>query len=403
MSMVWTNAGMRCWPNGSMMARGTLAYMCGATSAARSAGWRLPLCATTSSNARCLWCALSSGVGGCPSCRCKTWLLLGLSYCSMLDVPKYGCSLQVLDTIIHADRLLFIQMPSLAEAAVYVHLSSHMEVGPAPFALHQSNVMTKHPGLRCTESQRTEGCTCVDTQELNMTVRWGVLSQRSGWPLSPVTLLDAWWRRSNAGADDLGTAAAATLPIAQLQQGLMTRTDQERAQELLLDDQVASSNLSRGASEVNVPQQSGLILPAAAQPLAEELQQAGEQPSGLILPVAAQPLAADGCAQLDDDRGIVITPRRDLGQESCTAVVSSSRHIACPQSTPLAQDGDGYTPDVTMRAESGAVSAESSAASMQASVLECSMQDDVLTRPFTVRDIVREWYESGREAVNLRL
>ena len=36
--------------------------------------------------------------------------------------------LQVLDTVIHADRLLFRQMPDLAAADVFVHLSSHVQV-----------------------------------------------------------------------------------------------------------------------------------------------------------------------------------------------------------------------------------------------------------------------------------
>ena len=38
--------------------------------------------------------------------------------------------MQVLDTIMHADRALFQQSPCLAEAAVVVHLSSHLTVGP---------------------------------------------------------------------------------------------------------------------------------------------------------------------------------------------------------------------------------------------------------------------------------
>ena len=37
--------------------------------------------------------------------------------------------MQVLDTIMHADRALFQQSPCLAEAAVVVHLSSHLTVG----------------------------------------------------------------------------------------------------------------------------------------------------------------------------------------------------------------------------------------------------------------------------------
>ena len=40
----------------------------------------------------------------------------------------FMCMLQVLDTILHADRLLFQQLRSLADAAVVVHLSSHLTV-----------------------------------------------------------------------------------------------------------------------------------------------------------------------------------------------------------------------------------------------------------------------------------
>ena len=45
-------------------------------------------------------------------CRCLT--------CSFM--------LQVLDTILHADRALFKQLGGLADAAVVVHLSSHLTV-----------------------------------------------------------------------------------------------------------------------------------------------------------------------------------------------------------------------------------------------------------------------------------
>ena len=44
--------------------------------------------------------------------------------------------MKVLDTILHADRALFQQSPCLAEAAVVVHLSSHLTVGPCLTADH---------------------------------------------------------------------------------------------------------------------------------------------------------------------------------------------------------------------------------------------------------------------------
>ena len=202
-----------------------------------------------------------------------------------------------------------------------------------------------------------------------MTVQWGVLSQRSGWPLSPLTVLDAWWRIFSAASDAAGTAAAASLPIAQSQQGLAMSTDQERAQLLLLNDQSMSSS-SREANEDPLFQQSGLILPVAAQPLADEFE------------------------RREQDRGAMASPCQDVGQEACTADVSS-RYVVCPESAPPEQQGDRCNAD-------GAVRAKSSGASLHASVLECSMQEISHTRPFTVRDIVSEWFESGHEAVNLR-
>ena len=49
----------------------------------------------------------------------------------MLTTSEYAIRMfQVLDTILHADRLLFQQLRSLADAAVVVHLSSHLTVSP---------------------------------------------------------------------------------------------------------------------------------------------------------------------------------------------------------------------------------------------------------------------------------
>ena len=50
-------------------------------------------------------------------------------------------AVQVLDTILHADRLLFEQLPGLAGAAVVVHLSSHLTVS------HRLSVRESRMGL----------------------------------------------------------------------------------------------------------------------------------------------------------------------------------------------------------------------------------------------------------------
>ena len=208
-----------------------------------------------------------------------------------------------------------------------------------------------------------------------MTVRWGVLSQRSGWPLSPATSLDTWWRQSSAGSGDAGAAAAASLALAHSQQGLGPLSGQERAQVLLLDDElIASSN--QDAAEGTLLQESGLILPESAQSLPDESEQREEQPSALILPVVALPLA-DAYEQIEEDIGAEVIPCADVRRESCTANVGSNWHAACPQGALSAQQGEG---SITK-------GAGSNGASFLASGFECSMQEDILTRPYTVRGV----------------
>lgn len=59
-TLITVMAGMRCWPSGALAAGAAPACTCTATSAARSAGWRRPACATSSSGARCHSCGLQA-------------------------------------------------------------------------------------------------------------------------------------------------------------------------------------------------------------------------------------------------------------------------------------------------------------------------------------------------------
>lgn len=61
---------------------------------------------------------------------CRWWILTGRLVNEDGLAEGVEHAVQVLDTILHADRALFQQSPCLAEAAVVVHLSSHLTVGP---------------------------------------------------------------------------------------------------------------------------------------------------------------------------------------------------------------------------------------------------------------------------------
>lgn len=76
---------------------------------------------------------------GCAGCR--VYLIVCLTHqlpsSLMSGIARLECYkitacviVQVLETVLYADRLLLSQLPWLARASVVVHLSSHVEVGP---------------------------------------------------------------------------------------------------------------------------------------------------------------------------------------------------------------------------------------------------------------------------------
>ncbi len=49
-----------------------------------------------------------------------------------VETDPFLWALQVLDTVLHADRVLLSQLPCFQNAAVVVHLTSHIKVSTTP-------------------------------------------------------------------------------------------------------------------------------------------------------------------------------------------------------------------------------------------------------------------------------
>jgi hypothetical protein len=339
--------------------------------------------------------------------------------------------LQVLDTVIHADRLLFSQMPHLAAADVFLHLSSHVQVRIATCCRSLLASWPSHRMHACL----TCGSGCL--QELNMTLRWGKLSQRASWPLAAASPLQTWWQylRMPAGSR---VAAAAAMRVQAATGVLPPATKDASAEVLLADGTAARSNgaealpelvlasmadalpqdellqeatpldaivLHPGASLAALPSEPSqdLLQPPADQCLQEQAEDiAGSSEAvllegGVVLPATARALLVPDAARADSlvsmaSEGVEVPRNGSIGGEACSAsnadmLPAQQRHSECSSSS-------------SSRSMSGLGRSE---LLPDSSMLRCAAADGwSQPKPITVRDIVSEWTLRGHEVVTVR-
>ncbi|BDA41818.1 probable protein STAY-GREEN, chloroplastic at N-terminal half [Coccomyxa sp. Obi] len=317
----------------------------------------------------------------------------------------------VLDTLMHADQVL-LRQPCLQNAAVVVHLTSHIK-------------------------------------ELHMSVQWGLLTQRSTWPINPVSLLQL------ALGSPGGPVGPASAPAVSLVNGAVPPLDgvvgtAADTRTLLVPSE--SLQLPVNGSSRSAEICSGSELPLVSPPPAGQLQPT----SGVLESAAGEPLrssrerngengaAAQPKAPNDDGQWLHRGKEAEASGVSETALMPAQVNVGCSQLLGIAVDecSNGSAEPLRQNRDVSAVyyvrsgidtqreaagfgepkeSEQGSASSseqlarkgqcyymspLQQSELRFSCAASLPAkdgRPINVRGIVSEWLASGHEVVTVRL
>lgn len=309
----------------------------------------------------------------------------------------------VLDTLLHADQVL-IRQPCLQNAAVVVHLTSHIK-------------------------------------ELHMSVQWGLLTQRSTWPINPVSLLQLGPTGGPASTSAVSLISGAQLcPPRDGEVGTSAETGSlvVPSESLLLpvDQSSRSAEICLGSDLPLVSPLAGQLQPTSGvlEPPPGEPMRFGRERNEEI-GAAAQPQApndddigaeAEACGASETDRmpaQLNVGSSQPLGVtvEDCSngnakpsgliSDVSAAYRVCNGIDTEQQAASSGELKGTDQGSEISSEQPEGKGqgyymSPLQQSELRFSCADILPAedgRPITVRGIVSEWLASGHEVVTVRL